>query len=150
MLLVKLKIIHYAPKDSEEGIKEFLVVQDQEQLLKYIDSRHLFHRLRDYADDNDTDCCCPETEWLKKNPGKLDEARQLGLKVEGDDYITVEGPTHLLIKWYQGDTWREVSEAYYGVTHYDWSEQQEIDNETTDTLLRVGVANDIRNWKEEE
>lgn len=148
MFLVKLKLFHYAPKDGEEGIKEFLIADDQEKLVKYIDKVHFAGSLKDAEEDGDEDECYVDKGLHKSRLLRLEEAKSLGLKVEKNIIgANVSGLKHLLIKWYQGNSWEEVTDAYYGVSQYEWDEQQEITEEQAQVLLQLGVAKDIRDWK---
>lgn len=151
MILVELRFIHYSPKDYEEGIKEFFIAKDEVQILAYIDKEHMFGSLKDHEDDEDDDnSCSPSEEWVEQHPKKIQEAKDLGLKVDEEYGLTVEGPTHLLIKWYQGNTWQEATDCYYGVTHYEWDRQRTITEDHADVLIGLSMAKDIRDWKDEE
>lgn len=140
MLLVEVRFAHYAPKDSEEGIKELILATNLEQAVAYIDNEHMFGHLKDCEED--IGYASLDDDFWEQNPSKKQEAEALGLEV--NEYGSVEGPSHVITKWLQRTTWEEVSEAYYGVTQWDWSKHQEISDEDAAVLLKLGIAKDVR------
>lgn len=70
MNLYKIEFRHYGPKDNDEGIKEFCLFNNDEELFNYID--------RNYALDRWTE---GEDEW-----GNEDQTyKEFILKNKGDD-----------------------------------------------------------------
>lgn len=144
MILIELRCTHYSPKDLAEAIKEFLIADSIEQALPYIDRVHLFGNLADMEADGETTTVYPNDEFFEKRPDAREEAKTLGLEVNEHE---VEGPAHLITKWWRGTTWKDVEDAYYGVTHYEWGKHQEITAEQASVLTALGVAKDIRHWE---
>ena len=82
----------------------------------------------------------------KEHKGWKKSAKEAGLAV--DKYGTVEGTEVAIAKWLRGNWFRDTSDAYYGVTHYDWSEQWTItDGTDIATLMSLRMATDIREEK---
>lgn len=143
MLLVPLWFKHYAPKDSEEGIKEFLVVDNIDQLIEYVDNEHMYGRLQDQKDDEQESSLSFAEEWIAERPHKVEEASELGIVLDVE-YHSAEGPSHLLTRWWGGNDWEEVSDLYYGATQWNWEKRQEITEEELAVLMKLGLVKDIR------
>lgn len=148
MILIDLRFTHHSPKDSETGTKELLIAESIEQALPYIDSEHLRDYLKESKHDEDNGYHSVSDEWWEQNPGRKEEAEAMDLTV--GEHGDVEGPAHLLTLWWQGTTWKDTDDAFYGVTHHEWSIQKPLAEEETTVLLRLGLAKDIRNWKPED
>lgn len=145
-LLVEVRFVHYSPKDSEEGIKEFILADSLEQAIGYIDDEHMFGALADEDGEVSQEAYVTE-EWLKANQHRLDEAKALGLRVD-EEYHSVSGPSPAITRWHQGTTWKDAEDAYYGVTNWDWSRHRHISEEDAQVLVRLGIIGaDIRNLK---
>lgn len=151
-LLVVLDCIHYSPKDSETATKELLIATDLDQAVGYIDKEHLLDYFADGDDDDEEDggsgYYSPDEEWWEKNPTKKAEAEALGLEIS--EYGSVQGTGENMTRWLSSNDWKDADDAHYGVTHFDWSKRQEITAEDAATLLRLGLAKDIREWKPDE
>ncbi len=151
--LVVLESSHYAPKDGNDAIQEILIANDADQALAYIDKEHLYDYFadEDHSDkEEESGYFSPTKEWWDANPSKRDEAVSLGLEiVEYSHDITpsVRGTGDALTRWLQSNTWKDVEDAYYGVTQFTWQRQQSISDEDAATLLRLSLAKDIRGWK---
>jgi hypothetical protein len=143
VLLVQIKFKHYAPKDSEEGTKEWIVCDSEDEALDYINEEHLYGVFNEEPEEASF---YPTAEWCRENPTKSAEALSMGLRV--DEWNTWFGPNHAITKWLRGTWWQEVTDAYYGVTKYDWSNQQEISEEDVKVLVRLAFVKDIRTVEE--
>ena len=148
MFLVAIRFDHYSPKDSEPGIKEYVIADSMERVIAYVDEEYLYHKLSRVNDENEDEddqlFLSPDEDWINSNPGKLDEARSLGLEV--DEYNGVTGRSDKMILWYGGDDCGDVSDAYYGVTHYNWRDAQQISESIANELLQLKIAKDLRTW----
>lgn len=148
MILVQVGFMHYSQKDSEQGVKEIVIANNLQQAIDYINKEHMFGGLKDVKDDGDQGSYSPPMGFWQANPEKKEQARAMGLTVgkHGD----VEGDSHTLTMWHQGNDWQEPTDCYYGVTHWFWNAHQEITGEDAATLLRLGLAKDIRNFTTDE
>lgn len=151
MILVELRFVHYSPKDSKEGIKEFLIANDEAQAVAYIDNEHMYDSLFEDDDvielgDEDMESFYPSKEWWESHPGMKEKAIAAGLEV--DEY-NVSGKSKSITLWYKGTTWQDTDDAYYGVTHWDWSRQRPLNPDEVAMLIELGVAKDIRQWTKE-
>lgn len=140
MLLVCLRFKHHAPRDSEDGIKEYLLSDSLEKVVKYIDKEHLGDDLFDEENDYKS-MACPNEDWLIANKHKLQEAKTLGLKVYKD---SIKGLARVISVWYGGTDWESPSDLYYGYTSWNWRDVQEVDESTADKLVKLNVAKDLR------
>lgn len=140
-MLINLKFIHYSPKDSEDGIKEFIVTDSLQSAIKYIDKKHLYGALKDYEEDEECEFF-PDVDWVKKNKHRKQEAKDMGISI--DEYNHHTGSSKALTLFLNGTFWKEVSDAYYGVTHYDWSEFKDVTEDEIATLSKFFPVKDIR------
>ncbi len=139
--LVKLAFTHYGPKDSEDGIKAFLIVESDQRLIAYIKAKYL-HSLDDYAEDDAS--VTLTADWIAANPNAINRAKEAGLSVETKyGWTDVSGNKREVILALQGNTAFEEDDCYYGVTHYDWSDQRQISEAEAVMLVRLGVATRI-------
>lgn len=138
--LVKLAFTHYSPKDSEDGVKAFLIVDTDEKLIAYI-KKECIRCLDDYDDEDSVYLC---EDWLTTHPNAIDRAKQAGLTVESEYGLTeISGNKREIILALQGDTTFEAGDLYYGATQYDWSEQRVITDAEAEMLVNLGVATRI-------
>jgi hypothetical protein len=147
-LLVEVRFEHHAPKDSETGLKELVVANDLDQALSYIDKEHLLDYFAEAEEDNETEDVSshyPTDEWWEKHPEKKAELAAFGLTV--DEWGDVQGPEMAITRWLSATTWKDADDAFYGVTHWDWSNRQEISEADAEVLFRLGLAKDIRTWE---
>ena len=149
LTLVKLAFVHYSPKDSEDGVKAFLIVDSDDclvpvassRLIAYIKENCIFS-LDDYAEDEDG--VYLSSDWIASHPNAVDRAKEAGLKVKTKYGLTeVEGNKRDIILALQGNTAFEVEEAYYGVTQYDWSDLRQITDAEAEMLVNLGIATRI-------
>jgi hypothetical protein len=146
-LLIQIGFTHYAPKDSTDGIKEFIIADNMEQALKYINEEYLHGELFDEDEYNEERSFYPGEEWWKKNEHKRKTTKDFGLEI--DEFDDVKGLAKNLTIWLEGTHWQEVSDAYYGVTQYDWSKYQEISTLEAALLVKeLRIAKDIRGLNE--
>jgi hypothetical protein len=139
MFLVAIRFTHYAPKDSEEGIKEYVISDSFEKVLEYIEKTYYGV----FGEEDDEGSVCPSKEWWDAHPDAKREADQLGFKVDeygfGLGLGDVVGPYRDIVIWWGGNDFGDVEDAYYGVTQYHW-ETQRISSENAATLVGLGIA----------
>mgnify|MGYP003622045421 CR=1 FL=1 len=138
MMLYTLKFTHYSPKDGKTGILGYFLVDDFEKFWKYLDKECFYDSFKDYEDDGDEGSYYPDDEWKEEHPQKMQEAKDLGLNI--GEYGEISGPKQTMIRWFEGNGFEDVEDAYYGVTQYDWSEKRSIDDEHVELLIQLGVA----------
>ncbi|MEB9469499.1 hypothetical protein CON15_19475 [Bacillus cereus] len=106
MNLYSVNFIHYAPKGSEKGICGYIVANDDEGVYELIKSEPQF----------------PQGQTLWNSYGEREEDEYeiydndynvIGLESFKDRMIRLRG------EMYDEDV--EVSDTFYGVTHYGWS-----------------------------
>jgi hypothetical protein len=122
MRLHAVKFAHYSQKDSEEGIKGYVIADTEEQVMLFIDANY---RHDSWSDEGMLDVWDDKLEKL------------------------IEVPYLEKIRKERGEFWEEVSDLYYGATQYGWDEGQEITPEEAAILIRLGIA-EAANVNEEE
>jgi hypothetical protein len=134
MLLVPISFIHYGPKDSEEGIKEYILVNSIEEAVNYIKEKHCSYLL----DEDDTGMFSTTEDWWDKHPEKRQQALDAGLTI--DEFGYVEGNAKALTLWLEGNDWKDVEDAHYGVTHWSWAGSKPIRDDQAATLIMLQLA----------
>lgn len=117
MKLYKIMFTHYSPKDTEDGIKGYVLAETEVKVMQYID---VTYRLGGWSDAD------PLEVW----DSKLEKL--------------IERPFLDKVMKERGDYWEEVSDLHYGATQYEWDEGVEISNEDAAVLLRLKVAEPTR------
>lgn len=107
MNLYKIEFRHYSPKDSEYGIKGYIVAKDDEEVYEFIKSEPEVNDegLYNSYQDNEND----EEEFDIYD----DNYNVIGTESFKDRMIRIHGEMY--------DDEAEVSDLYYGVTQYGWS-----------------------------
>lgn len=142
ILLVELRFRHHSPKDSRAGVRELIIASSLDQAVEYIDLEHMGLALEEMRAREDRHTYHPVKGFWKANPAKHASTRDFGLEI--GDYGEVEGTAYNLTRWLQSDSWMTVEDAYYGVTHWDWSRHFPVSLADAEVLLRLGLAKDIR------
>lgn len=123
MKLHQIKFIHASPKDREEGTKAFVVFDGDEAALRdRIDADFNYGGWKDSAAD---------TRNIYDNDDVL-----IGRETHADRMLRLRGEMF--------DEDADYADAYYGITHWGWTEGVEITDEDAAVLLRLGVAVDWR------
>ena len=142
--LFKVTVKHYAPKDSITATLCWLIAADEEAVIAHLIATEITGW--DYDDWNEEEGeIWVDDEYFEQNPGQRERAETLGLKVEADDYgADISGSNSALLRWKRGDFDEYFSDAHYGITNRFWDEGQPIDDADAAVLVRVGVAQDVR------
>lgn len=127
--LHKIMFKHFSPKDSEEGIRTYVIAVDEKTILQYVNN-------------------LTGGVWA-------DRMREDGpLDIHDEDYEVIGTETveeHLLrFRGEIEDPDADVSDTYYGVTHWGWDEGVAISDEDAAVLLRLGIAEDWRDPPDED
>ena len=124
MNLYKIYFTHYSPKDSEDGIKEYLVASNDREVYEYLDSTYNWDLWKDRSKDGNT-FPIYEDEYQYK---------EIGRELYEDHIIRVRGDIN--------SEFSEVDDAYYGVTHFGWELIREDISESEYQVLKdLGVVN---------
>jgi len=125
MNLYSVNFIHYAPKDSEEGIYGYIVANDDESVYEWIKSEPTL----------------PQDKTLWNSWADREEVEY---DVYDDDYNVIGTETfkeqmiRLNGEMYDEDA--DVDDAYYGVTHIGWSLVKEgITDSEIDVLKSLNI-----------
>lgn len=117
MILYKILVRHYAPKDSHESVQGFFAAHSEEEVAKFVLTKLGYHSMNEL---------CREK-----------------VKIYDDDYNVIGRETRLdRLTRLGGDYFDEdadCSDAYYGVTHYGWAEVGEATDERVAVLKECGV-----------
>jgi hypothetical protein len=126
MKLHKIQIRHCAPKDCKESIVTFVLANNENQILNYIDTELLFGTWSDRHDDS-----LSEPLSITNDDGDL-----IGSEFYKEKMLRLRGEFN--------DENADYSDAYYGVTHYGWDEGIEITDAEAKTLIKLNIVLDLR------
>jgi hypothetical protein len=102
MKLYRIKFSHTAPKDTEEGIKGYLLAENEEQVYNYVDEKFNYGCWKDNDEDED------------REP----------INIYDEDYNVIGTETFkeyiLRIKGQMNDEDYDYSDTYYGITLLGW------------------------------
>jgi len=126
MNLYIIEFKHYAPKDSEKGIKGYMVAENDEEVYEFIKSEPEMHgetMYNSYADkENDGE----ETDIYD------DDDNVIGTETFKDRIIGCHGDMY--------DEYSEVSDLYYGATQYGWTcAIKDITSQDVEGLRYLGI-----------
>lgn len=141
-MFFRVTIKHYAPKDSETGLHSVWSAPSEQVFWDNIKSQFYL----EYNDSDDVDEDSDDSEESKpeaeiKNPSAdiLERAAKFNVTVEHScgEYYRLTGKINDIIRTLRGDTFREVEDAYYGVTQFEW---EEIDGDLDVETLRAALG----------
>jgi len=112
MNLYKILFKHYSQKDSEEGIKKFILAKNDTEVFDHIEEKHNYGTWGDQEEDFE-----PEEDGPQTYKEKL-------IKLKGQMY----------------DEDYELHDLYYGATLYGWELVQEnISGVNISILKQIGI-----------
>jgi len=109
MNIYRITFSHTAPKDREEGIKGYLLAENDEQVYNYIDKTYNYGCWK----DNDDDYNLIGIETFKQNM----------LRIKGE----------------QNDENYDYRDAYYGITLYGWELVKENAEGDYTEMIDLGI-----------
>lgn len=125
MNLHKILIRHCAPKDCKESLVCWAIANNEGEILAKLDKEFTYG------------------SWTDR------DAEDGELEVHDDDGNVTGTETYLQkmarVRGEFNDDNASYEDAYYGVTHYGWSEPTPITPEDAQRLIELGVAADWRN-----
>ena len=123
--LYSIRFKHFAPKDSKEGIVGYVIAHSSEDVYEFIKSEPELNGVNIYNEFEDK-----ENGFEDGEDGFEDEGNEV-------DNIDEESFKERMIRlggeMYDEDA--EVNDAYYGVTHYGWKFEREIQDEGDISIL---------------
>tara|TARA_R110001592_G_scaffold17164_1_gene72770 strand:+ start:117 stop:518 length:402 start_codon:yes stop_codon:yes gene_type:complete len=121
MNLYRITFSHTAPKDSKEGIKGYLLAENDEQVYNYVDKTFNDECWKDNEEDED------------REP----------IELYDDDYNVIGTETFkekmLRIKGEQNDEDYDYCDAYYGITLYGWELVKENADGDYTEMVELGI-----------
>ena len=121
MNLYRITFSHTAPKDREEGIKGYLIAENDEQVYNYIDKTYNYGCWKDNEEDEDKEL----------------------IEIYDDDYNVIGIETFkeymLRINGEQNDENYDYSDAYYGITLYGWEKVKENAEGDYTEMIDLGI-----------
>jgi len=147
MILVRVDFTHYGPKDYQEGIHGYWILNDERQVLKAVDTWEWALR-----EDEVEEVGLEDLHQGGENGSASIAARaeMLGLEVQqlpydwGDTYPAVRAHTSDLLILFRGD-FCEVVDTFYGCTQYSYDiVATDLSEDDAQTLLRLNIATDGR------
>lgn len=126
MNLYSIDFVHYAPKDSEEGVYGYTVANSDEEVYEFIKSEPNIKGNTLYSN-------------YKYKEDKT-------YHIYNDDYEVIGEETFkermIRLKGEMNDEDADVSDSYYGVTHLGWTLVKEnITEEEIQVLKNVNILN---------
>ena len=121
MNLYKITFSHTAPKDQDEGIKGYLLAENDEQVYNYIDKTFNYECWKDADEDED------------REPIELydDDYNVIGTETFKEKIIRIKGE--------QNDEDYDYCDAYYGITLYGWELVKENADGDYSEMIELGI-----------
>jgi hypothetical protein len=130
--LYRVTATHYAPKGSWTGIDRIVSAPDDAAVCDHINS-FAYWIDEDLDEDQEDDGWSPDAAM---SDSETERALSLGLTIEAEPWgVTITGPRRAMIMFHRGDHYRDVEDAYYGCTQYQWEEVVGEYDEATARLL---------------
>jgi hypothetical protein len=129
--LYKIHVKHYSPKDSHEALQGFLVAESDEEVFYFVKTK-LGYSTREELDEEFTEEVTVYDESY--NAVGTETVKQRIIRNKGE--------------MFDSDT--DVSDAYYGVTHYGWDYVGTAIPEELHFLRRMDLLLDEKIKREEE
>lgn len=137
MKLYKVGVIHYAQKGDHSAIERFLLAENEEEIITWLNATHLTQwDDEEWAEEKGT--VIPSPGWWDDHPEAAERAREMGLMVDGWPYV--EGPQGVLLRWWRSDDFEELADLYYGAVRFSWDAGREVTDDEIEMLLRLEVA----------
>ena len=136
--IYKVEFTHYAPKNSEEGIKTLLAAKDDLQVMRWIWRECMFGP-SDSTLNAETEVC-PSNKWWVEHPEERQRALDLGLEVD-DDMRYVTGPYRDVMLWWRCDP-TGPTELRYGHTTWGWERLGPATKANVAALTSLGLLED--------
>ncbi len=121
MKLYSILIRHCAPKDCKESLIGYFFAENDLIIMDYIDKQLLSGI---WSDRHNEDGLC--------------DIRDEDFNVVKKDVTYKEKILHFRGEFHDPEA--DYSDAYYGITHYGWTEGKEISSEEMETLVKLGIA----------
>tara|TARA_R110000803_G_C11732323_1_gene289834 strand:+ start:74 stop:454 length:381 start_codon:yes stop_codon:yes gene_type:complete len=102
MNLYRITFSHTAPKDSEKGIKGYLLAENDEQVYNYVDKTFNYESWKDIDEDEDRE----SSDIYDRNYNII------GTETFKEKILRINGEMN--------DEDYDYCDAYYGVTLYGW------------------------------
>lgn len=119
MNLYKIIFSHYSPKDSEIGIKTYLLANNEDDVYNYIDKEYNYGCWKDQEEEK--------------------------YEVFNDDYDIIGTETFrekiIRIKGDMNDEDYDYSDAFYGITLYGWKLIKENVDFDLSNVIELGIVN---------
>ncbi len=125
MNLYKITFSHTAPKDQKEGIKGYLLAENNEQVYHYVDKTFNYGCWKDSDED--------------KEPIELhdDDWNVIGTETFKEKMIRIRGEQH--------DEDYDYCDAYYGITLYGWELVKEgVYSADYTEMIELGIIDTLK------
>lgn len=122
--MYKILLRHCSQKDKVEVIKTYVIANSEYELMLRLDQQYQFGLWKDSNEDGD------------KFKIYNEEYEVIGTERRFEKMLRLRGDFN--------DPNADYSDGYYGITHYGWSEAQEVSQEQAQVLLDLNIAQDWR------
>lgn len=127
--LYKITFSHHGPKNSEKGIKTYLLANTDDEVYEWFKT----------AKDPDF----PNSQWMFPYWDD-EETEQEVFDVYDDKYNAIGTETYkekiIRLKGNINDDEVDFTDSYYGITLYGWEFISEVDEAQSEILLKLGIA----------
>lgn len=133
---------HFSPKDRMDA-KTYLIADSEAQLFMYL-ADHQFNYHTDRSEGNPNDNANPDDDDYESYDGWYPD----DWDIDAEQYTFI--PYVSFIWQEKGNSEDEslFSDLYYGLTTHDWNPiGVPIDAEQYGTLIKLGIATDVRNYE---
>ena len=122
MNLYKILFSHTAPKDSEKGIKGYLLAESDEQVYNYIDKEYNCECWKDSDEDED------------REPIELYDYNYdvIGTETFKEKILRIKGEMN--------DEDYDYSDAHYGITLLGWEVVEENTTKDFTEMIELGIV----------
>ena len=149
-MFFRVTTTHYAPKDSKTGLHSIVSSPSEDAFWEHVNSKFSLEyndTEEDEEYDGEEEDAKPETEIKNPDADTLERAARFNVTVEPSwgDYYRLVGKANDIIRTLRRNTFQEISDAYYGVTQFEW---EDIDGDIDVETLRAALGDRFVEVKE--
>lgn len=130
MRLFKIHVKHYSPKDSHEALEGFVLAESDEAVFYFVMTKLGYHSVKDIDEELSEEVNVYDADY-----------KVVGTETKKQHLIRHKG------EMFDPDT--DVSDTYYGVTHYGWEDVGPASPEEVAFLRRMDLLLDEKHEREE-
>lgn len=121
MNLYKILFTHSGPKSAEQGIKTYLLAENEEQVYEFIDKKYNYESWKDMEEDKD----CEDYDIYDE------DYNIIGTETFKEKIIRIKGEMN--------DEDYDYCDSYYGITLFGWELVKEKITTDFSEMLKLGI-----------